>query len=477
MAVTSEQIKQAHSKLMAARPLIDENERYVRGENPYIMPWRRAGQYDPNADVENEAGGSMTYHPGMTQPRRNDDNRVPIPLAKNAVTDLTGYAARPGDINVEWLPMGDEPEDDAGKETVKKETREFNTSVDAVEEFNESDITTSELYSEVLTQGKAFELVYFDPEQSDFAQYAKLPTRETVVGYSKDIKPKIVAGFWFKDAKTVEVYEAKKTTTWTKAGSSEDWTAGDEVDNPFAEVPVVEYIGNNKRMSLFQAEKGIIDAYDKLLSSSVNEVDRFNALIALFPGKVTPEFIAALKNLKAIDDLGKYDTWPQYLEKSLEKINEYYNNLADRLERLFHKSVKIPDMSDENFAGNASGVAIAFKLIGLEFQASMVDTYFDRGLAKRYELIAMVPDAPATGEWKMAVQHSRNMPTDEATKIDSALKLSAIVSKETLLRFLPAKIVDDVMKELERLEADAPDVDLDNLPGPGAAGDKGEPEE
>jgi SPP1 family phage portal protein len=200
------------------------------------------------------------------------------------------------------------------------------------------------------------------------------------------------------------------------------------------------------------------------LSSSVNEVDRFNAVLALFPFKVDKEFVDRLRQMNVIDDLDQFERWPEYLEKDLGKITSFYEQLADRLERLFHKSIKVPDFSDENFVGNSSGVALAYKLLGLEFKAAQMDMYFDRGVRNRYDLIGAGLNAGArqypVDDYEVIIDNKRNLPVDEATKVQLAQQLLGIVSEETVLKMLPNSIVPDVERELERIGA-SPDMTLE----------------
>ena len=234
------------------------------------------------------------------------------------------------------------------------------------------------------------------------------------------------------------------------------WIRNKEGDTnyPYTSVPLSIYKINRTSQPLFEAEKKMIDAHDNLISKSVNEIDRFNALIALFPDSVDAEFIQRLEEYKVVDNLGDYDRWPEFLEKSLDKINAFYSDLANRLERYIHKTMKVPDFSDEKFAGNQSGVAIRFKLMGMEFKAASIDAYFNAGLFQRNKLINEVLNS-GTKQWEnynISIDSKRNIPVDDETKAEVAMKLMSVVSRETLLKYLPEEIVADVELELKLLE-------------------------
>jgi len=55
-------------------------------------------------------------------------------------------------------------------------------------------------------------------------------------------------------------------------------------------------------------------------------------------------------------------------------------NVKSRLDNDIHKYSFCPNMSDENFASNASGVAIKFKTMGTENLVSTKERKFKKGL-------------------------------------------------------------------------------------------------
>jgi len=388
------------------------------------------------------------------EPRKEPDNRIAIPFAKMAVEDMAGYSAMPGYRTVEIDNVRTDGPDMAD---------EYVQRVREAEAENDSERLTSELYTEALTQGYAYELFWFADGEVNFA---RVPSNEIEIVYDGGLRPEPIEAWRFYDRNNGSPNKAVKFTAfdmteYRRDGSS--WTVGDTIPHPFGMVPVTEYCIGASKLPFFESEKGIIDAQDKLISSSVNEVDRFNAVMALFPFQVSKEFVEKLRQMNVIDDLEQYERWPEYLEKSLQNIEAFYANLADRLERLFHKSIKVPDFSDENFVGNASGVALSYKLLGLEFKAAQIDTYFDMGTKRRYKLIGRGINAGAReyplDDYEVSCYNRRNLPVDEQKMVQIAQSLLGIVSRETLLRILPQSIVQDVEREIERLD-DEPSMTL-----------------
>ncbi len=455
--ITSKTLNELDAIRIKQIPMIVENELYVSGLNP------------PTLDEK---------------PGKKPDNRITIPLAKMAVETLTGYAARSGDIQVSWDNVVT-PEDESkkpGDDPYIKLRKE-------IAEANDTDIETSELYEEAITQGVSYELFWVtgaDETDSTVAipEYKIIPNAEVVLIWSRDIKPSLLAAIRFtmsEKIKFADVYYPLFSEHWIKPKDKDEWVQRTveveddkgkmifvemRTDYPYKSVPLAIYPINRKEVSMFQAEKPLITGNDKLLNKSFNEVDRFNAMIAMLPGKASKEFADKLLELNMIDDLDQFEKWPAYLQKDLNGINEFFSGLSQYSKELFFSSIKIPDFTDKEFANAQSGRAMLFKVIGLEFRASKIDTYFDKGLQDRNRLINDVISESGNikpDDYKMVIKHKRNLPVDREALFEMALKAVSILSKETILKMFPKSIVDDVDKELERLEAQKPKIDLDDL--------------
>ena len=419
--------------------LIQENTAYVKGKNPTIT----------NAN-----------------PQKKPDNRIPIPLGKIAVESLSGYASK---MNLYWENISTDE-----SEVNNEKDDEYIDLQRKIAEHNKETLETSELYEKGLTQGVSYELMWISDELDlqgvMTPEYVMIPNSEVVLLWSRDLKPKLEGALrfqQFRDNHTVDVYYPLYSERWEKPKGADEWTRNQEGDTvyPMTDVPLYEFPINYDQDSLFEAEKNLIDANDKILNNTVNEVDRYNALIAMFPGLVTKDFKDKLVDVGVIDDLEQYEKWPSYLQKNLSGVNELYSDIAKRVEKLYFQSVSVPNFADDDFLNAESGIALQFKLLGLEFLASKIETYFFKGLHQRNKLINdIIGERFKTEDYKMVIEPVRNLPVDFKNKAEVAQILNGIVSKETLLRMLP--MIDDVEKELERLEGEVVEVDLDNIPDP-----------
>ena len=422
----------------------DINRAYMKGKNPSIL--KKAEDKPP-------------------------DNRIPIPLAKMAVEDMSGYAGRPGDIKLNFERVVEEGEEENRQED------DYVKLISEVREFNDDDLEVSELYQDALSFGEAYEL-WWTSEELELGpgmltpEYKILDVNECLPIWKPTLKREMEAFIRFYklgDNMIADIYEPKIWNRWIKEKDKDVWVSAESSEHLYNRVPVNHYTINRDMEPLFEAEKSLIDAGDVLVSKSQNEVDRYNALVTLFPGPVNKEFMDKLNKLLAMDDLAEFpaDQWPHYLEKNLQGVKEFYAGLADRLERLFHKSVKIPDMTSESFAGGQqSGRAIAFKLVGMEFKAAMIEIYFNQGLKRRIDFfndvikMSELPFKNDLDDYMISIKSQRNLPVDEATKVEVAVQLKGLgLSMETILKVLPNTLVDDFQKELKRIEEEGPEPD------------------
>lgn len=146
----------------------------------------------------------------------------------------------------------------------------------------------------------------------------------------------------------------------------------------------------------------------------------------------------------------------------IKNLNDtYIENMKSRLEKDIHKFSSVPDMSDEAFSGNASGVAIKYKLIGMEQIRSRKEVAFRKGLQRRIELIADMLRTKSAADIDfrdIEITFTANIPADIKEQADIVKELYGLVSQKRLLSLLPF-IADPAaeMDELKREEADRQD--------------------
>ncbi|WP_270471974.1 phage portal protein, partial [Hungatella hathewayi] len=127
--------------------------------------------------------------------------------------------------------------------------------------------------------------------------------------------------------------------------------------------------------------------------------------------------------------------------------------LKKAIEQDIHKFSHIPCMTDESFGGNVSGVAMEFKLLGMENITKIKTRYYKRGLRKRLRLFS----AWLAKSKSVQVDISGITPTFSRAMPKNLLEISQIVtnlwgkiSRKTLLSQVP--FVENVEEELAAVE-------------------------
>ena len=101
----------------------------------------------------------------------------------------------------------------------------------------------------------------------------------------------------------------------------------------------------------------------------------------------------------------------------------------------------VPDLSDQNFAANASGVAMRYKLLGLEYLTGIKEQWFREGLRMRLRLITnvlAVQGNAAIDVNDIEISMPRSMPSNmqEKAEIANIAKQAGAASTGTLVRML-----------------------------------------
>ena len=139
----------------------------------------------------------------------------------------------------------------------------------------------------------------------------------------------------------------------------------------------------------------------------------------------------------------------EFLVKNGDNIEQ--ENTKNRVVADIHKFSKTPNMADENFANNVSGVAMKYKLLGLEHICSIKERKFKRGLQNRLWLISNIYEIKkGTDLQDVTITFKRAYPNNETETAEMLNNLRGMVSTETLISQLP--FIEDAKLELERLE-------------------------
>ena len=223
-----------------------------------------------------------------------------------------------------------------------------------------------------------------------------------------------------------------------------------ETRHYFGEVPVVEYIANTERMGDFETIISLVDAYNLAVSDSVNDINYFNDAYLLLKNLIgtEPEEIEEMKNNRAMltDEEGD----AKWLVKQVN--DKHIENIKERLVADIHKFSMTPNLQDEKFASNLSGVAISYKLIGLENKTAVRERKFATGIRYRNKLIVNLLNVKGANFNPLDIKpvFTRNIPQNLNELVNTVVSLQDIVPNIELLSQLP--FLEDPEKAQQDLE-------------------------
>lgn len=324
-------------------------------------------------------------------------------------------------------------------------------------EYNDEADENIELAKNASIYGVAYEMLYMSEEE---VRFKSLDPKQCIPIFDDTIDSNLLAFIRYYDNydvvqdKTITIIELITDTTITRyqcGNNYNDFTLLDSYKHYFGMVPIAIFKNNEEELGDFETVISLIDAYDKLESDSLNDFEYFvDAYLALYGFTAEPEDIQQMKENRVL--LMDEGTSAEWLTKNVSDNN--IENIKNRIDADIHKFAKCPNMADKEFASNASGVAIKFKLLGTENKVSIKERKFKRGLQQRLELLATINGVLSDGfDWRsIDIVFSRNIPSNDTDIANMVNTLSGIVSEETLLAQLP--FIENVQDEIKRLDAD-----------------------
>ena len=337
------------------------------------------------------------------------------------------------------------------------ENQEITTLFDDIYKYNDESAENTQLATDASIYGVACELMYLDKDLNP--RFKAISPLESIAIYDTSVEENLI-GFirhWKikdvdnKDVDYVEYYNEKKIIKFT----TNDNSISEEQDHFWGDVPVVIIENNKDLCGDFEKVIDLIDAFDKVVSDTANDFETFtNAILMITGTSLDDDLIEKLKESRLLN-ISEASGKAEYLFKDIPDtaLENYKNRLVDDI----HKFSSVPNMSDENFANNLSGVSMQFKLSSLEFKCATKESYFRKALLRRIELICNVLSLLGKLNIKtdeiiksVDIRFTRNTINNNDELVTRAFQLSTILSKETLLENL-LPFIPSVEEELERL--------------------------
>lgn len=309
------------------------------------------------------------------------------------------------------------------------------------------DSVDAELVRDASIYGKGVELVYAD--ENAHPRVAALDPRDAFVVYDDSVENRPLLGMyampWRRPDGTlqgylVSVYTDRRIITYRmKELIRPDMKRPIHVEEHYFErVPLIEYWNDEDERGDFEGVIDLIDAYDLLQSDRMNDKQQFvDALLVLYGCSLETDECGRTPGQQLREDkalsLPDCDAHAEWLCKQLNEADTEV--LRSALKSDIHKMCMVPDLTDEHFAGNSSGVAMRYKLLGLEQLTRIKERWFREALRQR--LRAYAAFLACRGEAILdpegvRMRFTRALPVNELETAQTLEALSGILSPQEL---------------------------------------------
>lgn len=336
-----------------------------------------------------------------------------------------------------------------------------------------ADVQDTDLALNASIYGRAFEFLYVNEKGEP--HFASLSPKEAFVVYDDTVEQKPLAGIYY-----YPLYDSTTDSTVSKltgyhvylstpntlkefvcdtnfvpcAGTEQD------IENGFGGVQIIEYYNNKFCKSDFEGIVTLSNAYNSLQSDRVNDKEQFVDAILLIKGQTfgdtndeKGETYRAVKDngLLELDSDGSAEWLTRQLDESSVEV------LKKSIKDDIHEMSCVPNMNDECFSGNVTGVAMKYKLFGFEQITKIKERYFREGLQERLMLLCKYLKTigkPEIDSEEITIQFTRSLPVNEVEIAQVVNELRETVPQEILLAKIPfiddpkaaAKLMDEQRK-------------------------------
>lgn len=324
------------------------------------------------------------------------------------------------------------------------------------------------LASDMSCYGVAYEVVMIDGDNENNSdmlnrlRFAKLDAENTFFVVDDSILQNPVCAVYMYAVKNINnveewrgyVYTDEEIIEFDMLGTQA--VIGDRYPHQFGEIPVIEYKNNCDRKGDYEAVTDQLDALSLTISNETDDLQSIaNAILGIYGATGTSDEV-----IKKINEskVAKLPVGSQ-MEFVVKNINiDAVKHQIDQNLSLIYQITQTPDLTDENFGGTQTGVAMKYKLWGIEQCRITKERYFRRSLFQRLRLIFNILSLSTGGSIYDISQNIdfifyKNLPEDEKDMADLVSRLQGIVSTRTLLKQIP--FVEDVDEELKEIDTES----------------------
>lgn len=362
-------------------------------------------------------------------------NKTVINYCKNVVDSYCGYLASPGYISY----------------TSDNDINEIMN----ILRYNDYQAEDANYLQDALIYGVANELVFIDADAK--MRFSVIEPLESFGVFDDSLTGDLLyfvriykVNDWDdSDIYKVDVYSNYDIRHYKMIGMNGILTYINAERHYFGQCPAnIFYMPDEK--SIFDCILSLQDSVNEIVSAEIDDYNAFcDAYLSLIGVDADAEDIATMKENRVLV-LPEGGT-AQWLTKNASDTQ--VENILKRIHDSIYRIAACPDFSSETFVGGvSSGIAIRYRLTGMETRAGKIEALMKKALQRRIEIICGIA-ALKYGEEvyrDIRIDFARNIPEDNTSLIALVNSLKGTVSDATLLAQLP--FVEDVNAELEAVK-------------------------
>jgi SPP1 family phage portal protein len=383
-------------------------------------------------------------------------NKSVINYCKNIVDSYAGYMAAPGHISY-------------------RSEQDIEDVMDILR-YNDFQTEDADFLQDVLVYGTAAELMYMDAASK--TRFKLIDPTQCFGVYDDTLSGDLMYFVRFykvnewddNDLYNVDVYSDKFVTSYRMVGMNGELSPIGEQAHYFSQCPAnIFYLPDEK--SIFDCVLNLQDSVNEILSGEIDDYSAFCDAYLCLEGvdADTDDILAMKENRVMLVPAGAKAYW---LTKDAQDAQ--VENILKRIHDSIYRIAQCADFSSESFVGGvSSGIAIRYRLTGMETRAGVIEGRMKKALQRRIEIICGIASLKLGEEVfrDIEIEFKRNVPVDEAAQINMINSLKGMVSDATLLSQID--FVTDVNAELEMLkEQKAANMELYSFGMPGSSEDE-----
>ncbi len=341
----------------------------------------------------------------------------------------------------------------AAYSTLSEENKSLLEAVSKVNKANCTDELDYHLGGDMSTYGVAYQLVYITRQKGSCpVKYKRLNPERTFMVCDNSIEENNFCAVYFHDyienkSHKTRVYVWDSEFIYIFDGYGNSLKFSSKQKHFMGQIPVIQSLNNDDGYGDFQMVSDLIDSLNLMVSNNTDDLQSIsNAILAVTGGKLGSEEIQQINQYKVANlPIGANMQW---IVKN-SNIDGVLGQIKCLLNFIFQISM-VPDLSDDAFAGNLSGVAMQFKMWGIDQLWTSKIRKYKTSVYKRIQLTLRALNLDENLAKQIQINFYRNLPENMAQVYEIARNLSGVLSLKTILKNL--SIVEDAQAEYEEIK-------------------------